>query len=211
MDCEQTVDYIAIRCKIADFVCFYNSMPDARSSNYNGRSQGGSNADNVLADAYVKGVRGKVNWQDGYAAMRTDAEVVPPNSESFKSTLRWSSYLPSRSRSYRSRFFHEGRPWRSTGLEEIWVHHAKIRASCISSCRIRRQRLQPDASRQRPGLSRGLSEVHEPLSQLAKSLESQASFIELHRLRDAEIREWLVRLSLRSGDMWRLLLARSVL
>lgn len=56
-------------------------MPDARSSNFNGRSQGGSNADNVLADAYVKGVRGKVNWQDGYAAMRTDAEVVPPNSE----------------------------------------------------------------------------------------------------------------------------------
>ena len=55
-------------------------MPDARSSNFNGRSQGGSNADNVLADAYVKGVRGKVNWVDGYAAMVKDAEVVPPNS-----------------------------------------------------------------------------------------------------------------------------------
>ena len=36
-------------------------MPDSRSSNFNGRSQGGSNADNVLADAYVKGVRGAVN------------------------------------------------------------------------------------------------------------------------------------------------------
>ncbi|KAM3071615.1 hypothetical protein ACMFMG_009489 [Clarireedia jacksonii] len=54
-------------------------MPDARSSNYNGRTQGGSNADNVLADAYVKGVRGKINWDDGYAAMVTDAEVPPPN------------------------------------------------------------------------------------------------------------------------------------
>lgn len=54
-------------------------LPDARSSHYTGRSQGGSNADNVLADAYVKGVRGKVNWQDAYAAMKTDAEVVPPN------------------------------------------------------------------------------------------------------------------------------------
>lgn len=54
-------------------------MPDARSSNFNGKTQGGSNADNVLADAYVKGVRGKVNWQDGYAALKTDAEVVPPN------------------------------------------------------------------------------------------------------------------------------------
>ena len=54
-------------------------MPDARSSNFNGRSQGGSNADNVLADAYVKGVRGAVNWNDGYAAMVKDAEVQPPN------------------------------------------------------------------------------------------------------------------------------------
>jgi len=54
-------------------------LPDARSSNFNGRTQGGSNADNVLADAYVKGVRGAVNWTDGYQAMKTDAEVVPPN------------------------------------------------------------------------------------------------------------------------------------
>ena len=54
-------------------------MPDARSSNFNGRVQGGSNADNVLADAYVKGVRGGVNWGDGYQAMVTDAEKVPPN------------------------------------------------------------------------------------------------------------------------------------
>ena len=55
-------------------------MPDARSSNFNGRSQGGSNADNVLADAYVKGVRGVIDWNDGYAAMVKDAEVQPPNS-----------------------------------------------------------------------------------------------------------------------------------
>lgn len=54
-------------------------MPDARSSNYNGRTQGGSNADNVLADAYVKGVRGSINWDDGFKAMVKDAEVVPPN------------------------------------------------------------------------------------------------------------------------------------
>ncbi|KAL8637545.1 MAG: hypothetical protein Q9228_005193 [Teloschistes exilis] len=33
-------------------------MPDGRSSNFNGRTQGGSNADNVLADAYVKDVVG---------------------------------------------------------------------------------------------------------------------------------------------------------
>ncbi|EON62649.1 hypothetical protein W97_01873 [Coniosporium apollinis CBS 100218] len=57
-------------------------LPDARSSNFNGRTQGGSNADNILADAYVKGVRGAVNWGDGYAAMVTDAESVPePNND----------------------------------------------------------------------------------------------------------------------------------
>ncbi|KAL3419953.1 glycosyl hydrolase family 92 protein [Phlyctema vagabunda] len=53
-------------------------MPDARSSNFNGKTQVGSNADNVLADAYVKGVRGAINWDDGYAAMVKDAEVTPP-------------------------------------------------------------------------------------------------------------------------------------
>ncbi|KAI9750507.1 MAG: hypothetical protein M4579_006443 [Chaenotheca gracillima] len=56
-----------------------NYMPDARSSNFNGRTQGGSNADNVLADAYVKGVRGEINWGDGYKAMVKDAEVQPAN------------------------------------------------------------------------------------------------------------------------------------
>jgi putative alpha-1,2-mannosidase len=56
-------------------------LPDARSSNYNGRTQGGSNADNVLADAYVKGVRGQINWHDGFAAMVKDAEVQPNNTD----------------------------------------------------------------------------------------------------------------------------------
>ncbi|KAK8235410.1 alpha-1,2-mannosidase family protein-like protein [Phyllosticta capitalensis] len=54
-------------------------MPDGRSGNYNGRVQGGSNADNVLADAYVKGLQYGIDWQDGYAAMKTDAERTPYN------------------------------------------------------------------------------------------------------------------------------------
>lgn len=54
-------------------------MPDARSSFFNGATQGGSNADNVLADAYVKGVRGSVDWDAAFEAMMTDAEIVPPN------------------------------------------------------------------------------------------------------------------------------------
>ncbi|GLA12181.1 hypothetical protein AnigIFM62618_007316 [Aspergillus niger] len=64
---------------LIDIWRFEGYMPDARSSNYNGRTQGGSNADNILADAYVKGVRGAVNWEDGYKAMVKDAEVTPPN------------------------------------------------------------------------------------------------------------------------------------
>lgn len=61
-------------------------MPDARSSFFNGATQGGSNADNVLADAYVKGVRGAINWDDAFAAMLTDAEVVPPNNNDPRDT-----------------------------------------------------------------------------------------------------------------------------
>lgn len=53
-------------------------LPDARSSEYTGRTQGGSNADNVLADAFVKGVQG-VDWEDAFEAMQTNAENVPPN------------------------------------------------------------------------------------------------------------------------------------
>lgn len=54
-------------------------ISDARSSFWNGAVQAGSNSDNVLADAYVKGVRGKVNWEDGFAAMVKNAEVTPDN------------------------------------------------------------------------------------------------------------------------------------
>lgn len=42
-----------------------------------GFTQGGSNADNVLADAYVKGLTDGINWEDGYAAVQKDAEVEP--------------------------------------------------------------------------------------------------------------------------------------
>ncbi|KAF8863094.1 glycosyl hydrolase [Acephala macrosclerotiorum] len=57
-------------------------MPDGRSGNYNGLVQGGSNADNMLADAYVKGLRGGINWTAGYEAMKKDAEVQPYNTYS---------------------------------------------------------------------------------------------------------------------------------
>lgn len=51
-------------------------LPDGRSGNYNGRTQGGSNADVYIADAFLKGIRG-VNWKAAYLALKTDAEVEP--------------------------------------------------------------------------------------------------------------------------------------
>ncbi|UNI21898.1 hypothetical protein JDV02_007844 [Purpureocillium takamizusanense] len=54
-------------------------VSDGRSSFANGAVQGGSNSDNVFADAFIKGVRGKVNWTEAFASMVKNAEVVPPN------------------------------------------------------------------------------------------------------------------------------------
>jgi predicted alpha-1,2-mannosidase len=55
-------------------------MPDARSGNDNGRTQGGSNANVVVADAYVKGLKG-IDYQTAFAAMVHDAEVPPADAQ----------------------------------------------------------------------------------------------------------------------------------
>ncbi len=51
-------------------------LPDARSGNYNGRTQGGSNAEFMITDAYIKGLKG-IDWNIAYAAEVNDAEVSP--------------------------------------------------------------------------------------------------------------------------------------
>ena len=51
-------------------------MPDARSGDCNGRTQGGSNAEVVIADAFVKGVKG-IDYNLALQAMLKDAEVDP--------------------------------------------------------------------------------------------------------------------------------------
>jgi predicted alpha-1,2-mannosidase len=51
-------------------------LPDARSGNYNGRTQGGSDAEFLITDAYVKGLKG-IDWPTAYAAEVHDAEVSP--------------------------------------------------------------------------------------------------------------------------------------
>jgi putative alpha-1,2-mannosidase len=68
---------------LIDIWRFEGFMPDGRSGNYNGLVQGGSNADNVLADAYVKGLKGGINWTAGYEAMKKNAEVQPYNTYSY--------------------------------------------------------------------------------------------------------------------------------
>lgn len=55
-------------------------MPDARSGNANGRTQGGSNADVVIADAMVKGLEG-IDYNLALEAMTKDAEVPPGGKE----------------------------------------------------------------------------------------------------------------------------------
>lgn len=51
-------------------------MPDGRSGNDNGRTQGGSNAEILIADAFVKGLTG-IDYQSAYRAMIKDAEAPP--------------------------------------------------------------------------------------------------------------------------------------
>ena len=55
-------------------------MPDARSGNDNGRTQGGSNANVVVTDAYLKGLTG-IDYETAFAAMVKDTEVPPENTQ----------------------------------------------------------------------------------------------------------------------------------
>ena len=55
-------------------------MPDARSGNSNGRTQGGSNCDVLVADAFAKGIE-DIDYDKGLAAMIKNAEVAPGDDE----------------------------------------------------------------------------------------------------------------------------------
>ncbi|KAF2096351.1 alpha-1,2-mannosidase [Rhizodiscina lignyota] len=54
-------------------------LPDCRMSLCKGFTQGGSNADIVLADSYLKNITEGVDWATGYKAVISDAEDEPPN------------------------------------------------------------------------------------------------------------------------------------
>lgn len=54
-------------------------LPDCRMSFCKGFTQGGSNADVVIVDAYLKNISTGVNWNLAYEALISDAEVEPLN------------------------------------------------------------------------------------------------------------------------------------
>ncbi len=55
-------------------------LPDGRSGHCNGRTQGGSNADIVIADAFLKGLKG-IDWDTALQACLKDADVPPGDDE----------------------------------------------------------------------------------------------------------------------------------
>ncbi len=55
-------------------------LPEGRSGNDNGRTQGGSNAETVIADAFVKHLKG-IDYELALKAMLKDAEVPPGGNE----------------------------------------------------------------------------------------------------------------------------------
>jgi predicted alpha-1,2-mannosidase len=55
-------------------------MPEGRSGNDNGRTQGGSNAEVLIADAFVKGLKG-IDYKLALEAMLKDATVPPGGNE----------------------------------------------------------------------------------------------------------------------------------
>ncbi len=55
-------------------------MPDARSGNDSGRTQGGSHANLMVADAFVKRIKG-IDYAMAYQAMLKDASVPPADAQ----------------------------------------------------------------------------------------------------------------------------------
>ncbi|KAK7923500.1 glycosyl hydrolase family 92 [Apiospora marii] len=62
---------------LIDTYRFEGWLPDCKMSLCRGYTQGGSNADNVLVDAYLKGISDGIDWNVGYQAVVKDAEVEP--------------------------------------------------------------------------------------------------------------------------------------
>ena len=62
-------------------------LPDCRMSLCKGFTQGGSNADNLLADSYVKGLKDGIDWDLAYEAVVSDAEGESLSNNKIKTIL----------------------------------------------------------------------------------------------------------------------------
>ena len=62
---------------LIDIYKFEGKLPDCRMSLCRGLTQGGSNADVVLADAHIKELGGGIDWNLAYEAVVSDAEDEP--------------------------------------------------------------------------------------------------------------------------------------
>jgi putative alpha-1,2-mannosidase len=79
-------------------------LPDCRMSHCKGNTQGGSNADVVVVDAYLKNITAGIDWNLAYEALIKDAEVEPPNWDvEGKFNLRNPTITTDNTRSRRSR------------------------------------------------------------------------------------------------------------
>jgi putative alpha-1,2-mannosidase len=54
-------------------------LPDCRMSLCKGFTQGGSNADVVVAETFLKGIQNGIDWDLAYEAVVSDAEDEPLN------------------------------------------------------------------------------------------------------------------------------------
>ncbi|KAJ7438621.1 alpha-1,2-mannosidase, putative subfamily [Mycena galericulata] len=61
---------------LIDIWRFAGWLPDCRMSTDKGFTQGGSNADSLLSDSFVKGIKAGIDWDAGFEAMVKDATVM---------------------------------------------------------------------------------------------------------------------------------------
>jgi predicted alpha-1,2-mannosidase len=76
----QKKEQVAMINSLLDIYKQEGYMPDARSGNYTGRTQGGSNTDVLIADAFAKGLEG-IDYKEGLNAVIKNAEVPPGGNE----------------------------------------------------------------------------------------------------------------------------------
>lgn len=84
-----TSTYARVVSGLINIFSFEGYLPAGRAANWNGRVQGGTHADLVLGDAYVKSVfsptlnttgfgeLGDIDWAEAYSGMVKNAEVLP--------------------------------------------------------------------------------------------------------------------------------------